>query len=67
MSICRWCLSREGAINGYSIEEGSSKENITLMFSFSANRKICCATGNIVQSNVTQGRAVMSFKFSVCD
>ena len=26
----------------YSIDEGSSKENITVMFSFSANGKKCC-------------------------
>jgi hypothetical protein len=39
--ICSFtgCLSREGGKNMYSIDEGSSKENITVMFSFSANGK----------------------------
>jgi len=32
-------LAEKGAKNVYSIDEGSSKENITVMFSFSANGK----------------------------
>jgi hypothetical protein len=35
-------LAEKGAKNVYSIDEGSSKENITVMFSFSANGKKCC-------------------------
>ena len=34
-------LAEKGAKNVYSIDEGSSKENITVMFSFSANGKKC--------------------------
>jgi len=36
-------LAEKGAKNEYSIDEGSCKENITVMFSFSANGK------NVVQ------------------
>jgi len=32
-------LAEKGAKNVYSIDEGSSTENITVMFSFSANGK----------------------------
>jgi len=35
-------LAERGAKNVYSIDEGSSKENTTVMFSFSANGKKCC-------------------------
>ena len=35
-------LGEKGAENVYSIDEGSFKENITVMFSFSANGKKCC-------------------------
>jgi hypothetical protein len=35
-------LAEKGAKNVYSFDAGSSKENITVMFSFSANGKTCC-------------------------
>jgi hypothetical protein len=35
-------FAEKGAKNMYSTDEGSSKENITVMFSFSANGKKCC-------------------------
>jgi hypothetical protein len=35
-------LAQKGTKNVYSIDTGSSKENITVMFSFSANGKTCC-------------------------
>jgi hypothetical protein len=35
-------LAQKGAKNVYSIDVGSSKENTTVMFSFSANGKTCC-------------------------
>jgi hypothetical protein len=35
-------LAEKGTKNVYSIDEGSSKENINVMFSFSANGKKCC-------------------------
>ena len=35
-------LAEKGSKNVYSIDEGPSKENITVMFSFSANGKKCC-------------------------
>ena len=35
-------LAEKGAKNVYLFEQGSSKENITVMFSFSANGKKCC-------------------------
>ena len=35
-------LAQKGAKNVFSIDKGSSKENITVMFSFSANGKKCC-------------------------
>ena len=40
-STCR-VLAEKGAQNEYSIDEGSSKKNITVMFSFSENGKKCC-------------------------
>jgi hypothetical protein len=40
-STCR-VLAEKGAKNVCSTDEGSSKENITVMFSFSANGKKCC-------------------------
>ena len=40
-STCR-VLAEKWAKNVYAIGEGSSKENITVMFSFSANGKKCC-------------------------
>jgi hypothetical protein len=42
MSIYRSVLAGKGTRNVYSIDEGSSKENITVIFSFSANGKKCC-------------------------
>jgi hypothetical protein len=35
-------VATNGAKNVYSIEQGSSKENITVMFTFSADGKTCC-------------------------
>jgi hypothetical protein len=35
-------LAEKGAKNVYSIDEGSSKENISVKFSFAANGKKCC-------------------------
>ena len=35
-------VAERGAKNVYSIDEGSSKENIAVMFSFSANGEKCC-------------------------
>jgi len=35
-------LAEKGGKNVYSIDEGSSKENLTVTFSFSANGKNCC-------------------------
>ena len=40
-STCR-VLAEKGAQNEYSIDEGSSEKNITVMFSFSENGKKCC-------------------------
>jgi hypothetical protein len=40
-STGRVLLAEKGAKNVYSFDEGSSKENITVMFSFSANGKKC--------------------------
>jgi hypothetical protein len=42
MSTYRFCLSTEGGKTVYSIDTGSSKENVTVMFSFSANGTTCC-------------------------
>jgi hypothetical protein len=35
-------LATKGARNVYSVEQGSSKESITVMFTFSADGKTCC-------------------------
>jgi len=35
-------LAEKETKNVYSIDKGSSKKNITVMFSFSANGKKCC-------------------------
>jgi len=43
--ICPYAVSvleEKGAKNVYSVDEGPSKENITVMISFSANGKKCC-------------------------
>jgi hypothetical protein len=35
-------LAQKGTTDVYSTDSGSSKENITVMFSFSSNGKTCC-------------------------
>jgi hypothetical protein len=35
-------LAMKGEKNVYSIEQGPTKENITVMFTFSADGKTCC-------------------------